>query len=341
MDSEDDLGPMMFDPVLAWLSSTPAASFAAAALAFVIPGSMCRARGRSLRKLTTLLEESARRGRLMPLFPLDSASADINHLAAALNRAGRSIDRMETALQRAYSDVVETMARALDARDAYTAGHSVRVGAYARSIALAMGLPPSEAESIRFASELHDIGKIGVPDAVLQKPGRLTDEEFGLIKLHPQIGRRILERIGQFEALLPIIELHHENFDGTGYPYRLTGDQIPLAARIVRVADSFDAMTTSRAYRGALSRAHALGEIQKGAGVQYDPEVAAAFLRLIGEGKHHEMLAAGAELLRMEVDPFAVRGDAEGSAEDAFEDYRHKRALAMQAGDGALVRDAK
>jgi len=289
---------MIFGPMAAWISASPAISVAAAAaLAYAVPGAVRRSRGRSVRHLTALLQESARRGRLMPTFPLNSRSGDINRLAAALNGAGQSMERMENALDCAYLEFVETMARTLDARDPYTAGHSIRVGAYAHAIALAMGIPATEAETIRLASELHDIGKIGLPDSILQKADGLTSEEFGLIKLHPQMGRKILERIGRFGALLSVVELHHENFDGTGYPYRLAGEQIPLHARIVHVADAFDAMTTNRSYRGALPPEAAADELRSNAGAMFDPAVVDAFLNLIGDGRHHEILAAGGELI--------------------------------------------
>jgi putative nucleotidyltransferase with HDIG domain len=177
------------------------------------------------------------------------------------------------------------MAQALDARDPYTAGHSLRVAAYSHALALSMGLSELDAEEIRVAAQLHDIGKIGIPDAVLQKPGVLTPEEYGLIKLHPQIGRKILEKVGRFEGLLAVVELHHENYDGTGYPYGLAGHNVPISARIVHVADSFDAMTTTRSYRSALGLRSATHEIERNAGRMFDPVVAKTFLRLIGEGK--------------------------------------------------------
>jgi HD-GYP domain-containing protein (c-di-GMP phosphodiesterase class II) len=148
-----------------------------------------------------------------------------------------------------------------------------------------MGLPQEDANTIRVAAQLHDIGKIGIPDAVLQKPGVLSAEEYGLIKLHPQIGRQILEKVRRFENLLSVVELHHENHDGTGYPFGLAGDSIPLFARIVHVADSFDAMTTTRSYRRALSMRAAVLEIERNAGRMFDPAAAHAFVHLIAEGR--------------------------------------------------------
>jgi HD-GYP domain-containing protein (c-di-GMP phosphodiesterase class II) len=238
----------------------------------------------SWRGLSDAVLESERTGRFTPNFPTDSSLAEVNRQAAALNAAARSILNSQADLDRTYLQFVETMAQALDARDPYTAGHSLRVAEYSRALALAMGLSSEAAETIHVASQLHDIGKIGIPDAVLLKPGRLTPEEYGLIKLHPQIGRKILEKVARFEELLPVVELHHENHDGSGYPYGLKGHNVPIEARIVHVADSFDAMTTTRSYRGALSLRAAIQEIERNAGSQFDPVAAKAFLRLIAEG---------------------------------------------------------
>jgi putative nucleotidyltransferase with HDIG domain len=191
-----------------------------------------------------------------------------------------------------HLQLVETMAAALDARDPYTAGHSVRVADYAYAAALELGVPKRKALAIRLGAQLHDIGKIGVPDALLQKPGRLSDEEFGLIKLHPQIGRKILERVGQFGPFLDIVELHHENVDGSGYPYGLRGDDIPMDARIVHVADAFDAMTSDRAYRSALRLDHALDQLRRNRGRQFDERVVTAFLHVIDSGTCSNTLEA-------------------------------------------------
>src|SRR5258706_10990906 len=181
------------------------------------------------------------------------------------------------------------MAQALDARDPYTAGHSIRGSAYAREIALELGLPAAEAETIRIAAELHDIGKIGIPDAILQKPGPLTQEEYGLVKLHPQMGRKILERVKVFKKLLPVVELHHENPDGTGYPYGLKSDETPIAAQIVHVADAFDAMITDRSYRNARTVESALQELLRYSGTQFESTVVDAFLARIRKQGLDEM----------------------------------------------------
>jgi len=176
---------------------------------------------------------------------------------------------------------VETMAMVLDARDSYTAGHSERVAEYSHAIAVEMGLTMDQANEILVAAKLHDVGKIGVPDLLLRKAGPLTAEEFGLVKLHPQIGRKILEKVARFEPLLAVVELHHENIDGSGYPYKLRGEQIPLAASVVHVADAFDAMTSTRSYRRALSQDVAFQELRDKAGSQFNPACVEALIRVI------------------------------------------------------------
>jgi putative nucleotidyltransferase with HDIG domain len=183
-------------------------------------------------------------------------------------------------LDQPFLQFVEAMAEALDARDPYTAGHSIRVAEYSRRLARELGLDSVQIETVYVAAHLHDIGKIGTPDTVLQKRGKLTKEEFDIIKLHPGVGKRILSKVAGFETYLNVVELHHENVDGTGYPHGLQGEKIPLDARIVRVADAFDAMTSDRAYRPSLTRSQALDQIRMFSGKQFDARVAEAFLKL-------------------------------------------------------------
>jgi HD-GYP domain-containing protein (c-di-GMP phosphodiesterase class II) len=245
---------------------------------------------RAVDALIAAAERMAIAGCISEEFPASSPFPEVNRLADALNSAARSIHHSQADLERANLQFIETMAEALDARDPYTAGHSIRVGSYAYAIARAMDVPADEAQNIRIAAQLHDIGKIGIPDAILQKPGPLTFEEYGLIKLHPQIGRRILEKMGKFHDFLPVVELHHENHNGTGYPYKLSGDQIPLGVRIVHVADAFDSMVTHRHYRSALPLGRAIHELKANSGTQFNPEVVEVMLKLIGQGKLKEML---------------------------------------------------
>lgn len=177
---------------------------------------------------------------------------------------------------------IDALAEALEARDPYTAGHGVRVAARAVRTAQALGVSPGEIELLRVGARLHDIGKLGIPDSILLKPAPLTEQECGFMQVHTRIGRRILAKVPGLEPLLAIVELHHENIDGSGYPYGLRGDDIPLLARIVRVADAFDAMITDRVYRGASSAERAIEQIQSGVGRDFDPDVFAAFRMVVG-----------------------------------------------------------
>jgi len=177
-----------------------------------------------------------------------------------------------------YVRSIDAMINALEAKDFYTRGHAHRVTVYSVATAREMGLPEAEVEDLRRASVLHDLGKIGVREVVLNKPGRLTEAEFGEIVRHPEISVSILEPIPFFRPLLPAILHHHEQFDGSGYPGRLSGDRIPLASRIMAIADTFDAMTSTRAYRTALPVDAATAEIRRCSGAQFDPDIVPYFL---------------------------------------------------------------
>jgi len=176
--------------------------------------------------------------------------------------------------------LLHSLTSAVDAKDAYTCGHSERVALLSRSLAAEAGLSEHHVERIYMAGLLHDVGKIGVPEAVLQKTGKLTDEEFDQIKKHPEIGAKILRDIKQIEDIIPGVLHHHERYDGKGYPSGLAGESIPLMGRIICLADCFDAMTSSRTYRKALPLEVALTEIRRCSGTQFDPVLADAFLKL-------------------------------------------------------------
>ena len=173
---------------------------------------------------------------------------------------------------------IKSLVRTLEARDAYTRGHSDRVAAIARIIAREVGYSNERAERLHLTGLLHDIGKIGVPDQVLNKPGRLDDDERDAIQQHPEIGYEILRSIPSLEDVLPGVLHHHECLDGTGYPHGLCGEEIPLDARILSVADAFDAMTSDRPYRSGMQVSRAVGILTEGAGQQWDPEIVAVFL---------------------------------------------------------------
>jgi len=178
---------------------------------------------------------------------------------------------------------VLALARALDARDAYTARHSQNVARYAVAISQQLGWAPEQQELLRIAGLLHDVGKIGVRDSVLQKPGQLTEAEWEEMRQHPTLSARVIAGIAPDE-IVPWVVAHHERYDGRGYPRALAGDQIPLAARILTVADTFDAMTSSRAYRPALPVLWAVHELVASVGAQFDPNVVRAFLHALRAG---------------------------------------------------------
>jgi len=187
-------------------------------------------------------------------------------------------------LDHANLATVEALAAMVDAKDAYTRGHSGRVSGYAAAIAAALGLPEADIARVRQAGLLHDVGKIGVPDAILLKPGQLAEEEFAVIREHPAIGERILQGLPFLAEILPAVRHHHERWDGRGYPDGLVGAAIPADAAILAVADSFDAMTSSRTYRVALPVMEAIRRVREGAGAQYDPRLVAAFDRALADG---------------------------------------------------------
>jgi len=168
----------------------------------------------------------------------------------------------------------------IDAKDRYTCGHSQRVSVLARSLATEAGLDEAACERVRICGLVHDVGKIGVPESVLRKPGRLTDEEFDQIKRHPVIGRRILRDIPQLSDVLDGVLHHHERWDGAGYPSGLSGESIPLFARIIGIADAYDAMRSTRTYRDAMRHDRVLAEIRRCAGAQFDPMLTPLFMRI-------------------------------------------------------------
>jgi HD-GYP domain-containing protein (c-di-GMP phosphodiesterase class II) len=175
------------------------------------------------------------------------------------------------------------MADAIDARDAYTAQHSRRVTDLARRLSEVYGLKPREIERLELAARVHDIGKIGISDQILHKSGPLTDKEWETMREHPAIGEQMLLPYRQFRHQALIVRSHHERWDGRGYPDNLRGQSIPISARIICVADAFDAMTSTRPYRPAMSRTRAIEEIRKNAAIQFDPMVVASFLQVMEE----------------------------------------------------------
>ncbi len=218
---------------------------------------------------------------VLPEASLDlSPTTEARELAESYTRAAVSARNARQKLQSAYVEFIGSLANALDASDAYTAGHSERVSQYASATAEAMGLERNQVEQIRIGAQLHDIGKIGIPDNVLQKPGRLTAKEFAIVKEHPIIGRRILEGVEGLAPYLDAVELHHENWDGSGYPRGQSGEETPIDARIIHVSDAYDAMTSHRPYRRGLTHKQATHELIRCAGTQFDPYVVEVFVNL-------------------------------------------------------------
>ena len=175
--------------------------------------------------------------------------------------------------------MASTLVSLVDLRDCYTGGHSTRVGEYSHEIGRELGLDEESLETLVIAATLHDVGKIGVPDRILLKDGRLTEDEYEHIKKHSEFGWMVLRNIEGFEEAALMLLHHHERFDGGGYPGDLAGERIPLGARIIAVADTFDAMTTNRPYRRARCKDEAVAEIARCAGTQFDRNVVEAFVR--------------------------------------------------------------
>jgi putative nucleotidyltransferase with HDIG domain len=205
----------------------------------------------------------------------DFSREDEQIMQTLVEKAGTKLEN-QALYEGIYSNLIDTLnalVTSIEAKDPYTHDHSQRVTEYAMSIARIMGLGEDEVEMLNFAAMLHDIGKIGVRDDVLLKNGKLTNEEYDVIKLHPIVGERIVKPLGLVCEEVSIIRHHHERYDGNGYPDRLKGEDIPLLARIVAVADAFDAMTSTRAYRRALPIEAATNELIRCSGVQFDPKV--------------------------------------------------------------------
>ncbi len=235
---------------------------------------------RPIAAVVSELRDSARTG-VLPEFRPDRASIqELRELMQSFNRAAAGIREGREHLHRAYVEFVQSLASALDARDRYTAGHSRRVSEWSCAAAGAMGISAAQIEEIRIGALLHDIGKIGIGDSVLQNPGKLNAAEYALIQTHPTIGRRILEGVHGFEVYLTVVELHHENWDGSGYPFGLSGEAVPLPARIVHVVDAYDAMTSDRPYRAGMSHEEAIAILEKFSGTQFDPAAVGAFTAL-------------------------------------------------------------
>ena len=214
--------------------------------------------------------------------------ADLELLAAIGNQAGVAMHRVRLMgeLERLLLDTIRAIAATIDARDGYTHRHSERVAAIAAQLARELRLSDEERETAELSALLHDVGKIAVPDSILNKPGKLTAEEFAHMRKHPELGARILKNIQSptVNAVIPGVQYHHERWDGTGYPEGLKGDAIPFLGRLLGVADFYDALTSARAYRPAMPPGEAIKLLADGSGTHFDPAIAAAAVRLFERG---------------------------------------------------------
>ncbi|MEW6608385.1 MAG: HD-GYP domain-containing protein [bacterium] len=214
------------------------------------------------------------------------STADLELLQAMANQEGIAIEnaKLYEDLKELFFNSIKALVTTIEAKDPYTRGHSERVMQYSQAITMKLNLNENEKETIRLAGLLHDIGKIGINEDIIRKPGRLTEEEFAEVKRHPDIGKEIIKPIKQLDAIIPGILQHHERYDGKGYPSGVKDVEISLMGRILAIADTFDAMTSDRPYRQGLPHQRALDELKEQAGFQFDPDVVKAFLQAYDEG---------------------------------------------------------
>ena len=282
---------------------------------------------RPLKKLAATLAEMARTGRLHSDFPTTAGGREVRLIEETLRHLVTSLEESQRARERSYVEAVGAVVTAADARDHETTGHSFRVAHYAIALARAMGLQGGELKAIEWGALLHDVGKMVVPDEILRKVGPLTEDEWHIMRQHPNWGYDMLAEVGFLQQpALDIVYSHHERWDGGGYPRGLTGDEIPLAARIFAVVDTYDAITSDRPYRRAHSHQAAMVELQRVAGQQLDPQAVAVFrqipeveLRRVRElcKRIHPGLTLPSDLLRSlgeAGDAAAARGSRTASA---------------------------
>lgn len=212
---------------------------------------------------------------------------DLSLLTSLADQVAIALDnsRLYQELEETFLQTADSLADTIEKRDPYTGGHTQRVTSYSLAIGKYLQLKPLERKRLKIASALHDIGKIGIEDHILKKPERLSPEEFDVIKRHSNMGAKIIEHIWQLREIVPGVKYHHEHVDGMGYPDGLRGEEIPVLAKIVAVADTYDAMTTDRPYRKAMDRGAAIEELKKCSGTQLDQGVVEAFLQAYQRGE--------------------------------------------------------
>ena len=238
---------------------------------------------RSLRK-TTLVVEDISKGNLearVEKIPRD----EVGTVAEGVNQMADRLQELFASKEKFSKEVIETLVGTIDAKDKYTNGHSLRVARYSWEIAQRLGKSQEEQDNIYYAGLLHDIGKIGVPDEIINKTSRLNDDEYSIIKTHPELGYELLKNLSEIKDIAVGAYGHHERYDGKGYPRGLKGDENPETARIISVADAYDAMTSNRSYRSAMTQEKVRSELEKGIGTQFDPEFAKIMLEIDEEIK--------------------------------------------------------
>ncbi len=267
------------------LISTAVAAAAALAIGFGLSGYLIR----PLQKLTDVTSALAEgklteRAQIPGHNEIAQLAANFNHMAGSIETLVRRLKHALRQNQELFLETIRTLATAIDAKDPYTRGHSERVSSYSMAIARALGLDSDQVFRVRIAAILHDVGKLGIRDNILNKPGGLTDAEYTVMRRHPEIGSQIMAPIRMLKDIIPGIRNHHETWDGTGYPDKLKGDEIPLVARIIGVADTFDAMTTTRPYQSPHPLEYVVAKMRSMAGSRFDPQVVQAFLAAVEAG---------------------------------------------------------
>lgn len=211
------------------------------------------------------------------------------NLSCEVEKKTQEVMALHEKQEKISMQIVTALSGAIDAKDTYTNGHSTRVAEYSREIARHAGLSEEKQNEIYMMGLLHDVGKIGIPDAIINKPAKLSDEEYAIIKTHPVMGAGILKNITEFPKLATGARWHHERYDGKGYPDGISGEEIPLEARIIAIADAYDAMSSKRSYRGVLPQDIIRAEMEKGKGTQFDPVFAEIMIAMIDEDTDYQM----------------------------------------------------
>ncbi len=278
-----------FRPVRVMLIRTVVVSAVAGLVALALGFFLARLLIGPIQKLDQVSSEIAQ-GNLTVRAPV-SGTAELAHLASNFNHMAGNIEALVRRLRQAlrqnqelFLETIRTLAAAIDAKDPYTRGHSERVSSYSMAIAKHLGLGSDEVFQVRIAAILHDVGKLGIRETILNKPGGLTEAEFSIMRRHPEIGAQIMAPIRALKDIIPGIRNHHETWDGRGYPDGLAGEDIPLVARIIGVADTFDAMTTNRPYQKALTLEFVLEKIREMSGIRFAPPVVDALLAAVAAG---------------------------------------------------------